>query len=48
LFGGQSVGGVFYRENNVLVVGATSGPLSEEVVGEPIDFEVASLSSPHA
>ena len=28
-------------------MGATSGPLSEEVVGEPVDSEVVSLSSPH-
>jgi len=29
----------FYRENNILIVGATSGPLSEEVIGESVDSE---------
>ena len=38
----------FYRENNILIVGATSGPLSEEVIGESVDSEAASLSSSHA
>ena len=28
--------------------GATSGPLSEEVVGKSVDSEAASFSSPHA
>ena len=48
LLGGQSVGRVFFRENIILIVGATSGPLSEEVISESVDSEVASLSSPHA
>jgi len=26
----------------------TLGPLSEEVVGESVDFEAASFSTPHA
>ena len=38
----------FNRENSVLAVGATLRPLSEEVVGESIDSEAASLSFPHA
>jgi len=38
----------FYGENNILVVGTTSGPLSEEVIDELVDFEAASLSSLHA
>jgi len=29
-------------------VGAVSGLLSEEVIGESVDSKVASLSSPHA
>ena len=38
----------FSTENSVLTAGATSGPLSEEVVGELVDSETTPLSSPHA
>jgi len=38
----------FFRENNILVVRATSGSLSKEVVGKSINSEAVSLSSPHA
>jgi len=48
LLGGRSVRLVFFRENSVLIVGATLGLLSEEVVGESVDSEITSLSSPHA
>jgi len=38
----------FFRENNILTIEVTSTSLSEEVIGELIDFEAAPLSSPHA
>ena len=44
----RSVGWVFYRENNVLAVGATLGSLSEEIIGKLADSEAACLSSPRA
>ena len=47
LLDGRNVGWVFYGEN-ILVMGATSGPLSEEVVSESVDSEIMSLSSSHA
>ena len=43
LLDGRSVGWVLYGEKNILVVGATLGPLSEEVVGESVDSEAASF-----
>jgi len=48
LLGEWSVGWIFYKENNNLIVEATSGPLSEEVIGESVDSEATPLSSLHA
>jgi len=48
LLDGRSVGWVFFRENNILAVEATSRSLSEEVIGDSIDFEATYLSSSHA
>ena len=48
LLGRWSIGWVFYRENNILVVRTTSGSLFKEVVGKLIDSKASSLSSPHA
>ena len=38
----------FSLQKSILAVGATSESLSEEVIGELVDCEAASLSSPHA
>jgi len=48
LLDGRSVGWVSYGENSVLVVGVTSWPLSEKVIGELVDSETAFISSRHA
>ena len=37
-----------YEENSVLAVGATSGPLFEEDIGESVDSEATSFSFSHA
>jgi len=47
LLSGQIIGWAFFRENNILALRATSRSLSEEVVGESVNSEVTSLSSPH-
>jgi len=35
----------FFRENTVFAVKVTSGPLSEEVIGESVDSKITSFSS---
>jgi len=37
-----------FSMDNILFLGASSGSLSEEVIGESTDSEAMSLSSPHA
>jgi len=48
LLHGRSIGCIFFGENNILAVGATSESLSEEVVGISVDSKASSFSSPHA